>query len=186
MEKDAITAGVSKIGGLFSTADIRVLICYILATANEPVPGTMMSEVLHHEQIANYFEVSDSLASLCGTGHIKETDEKGLYVITDSGKDVAETLKTSLSTTTRERAYTAVLKMLVQFKNAKQTDFKVSRENGRTYLTCSALDRDFPFMSIKLLVGDEDQAIFIREKFLNNTTEIYSKIIEMLTRDGKK
>ena len=183
MEKDAITAGVNKIGGLFNTADIKILICYILSSLNEAVPGNMMCEVLHHEGIANIFEVSDALASLTNTGHIKELDDAdGSFIITDSGKDVAETLKTNVAIVVRERAYSAVLKMLVRFKNAKQTDFKISRENDRIYLTCSALDKEFPFMSIKLLVADEDQALFIKDKFLNNTSEIYSKLIEMITR----
>lgn len=183
MEKDAISAGVNKIGGLFSTAEVRILICYILSTIDEPIPGTMLGEVLHHEGIANIFEVSDSLAALTESGHIIELDdEDGAFVITDNGRDVAETLKTSLSITVKERAYSAVLKMLVRFKNAKQTDFKISRENDRIYLTCSALDNEFPFMSVKLLVSDEDQATFIKEKFLSNTSEIYSKLIEMLTR----
>ena len=181
MEKDAITAGVNKIGGLVNTADVKILICYILSSLGEPVPGTMMGEVLHHEGIANIFEVSDALASLTKTGHIFE-DVEGAFIITDSGKDVAETLKTSVATVVRERAYSAVLKMLVRFKNAKQTDFKISHENDRIYLTCSALDKEFPFMSVKLLVSDEDQAIFIKEKFLSNTSEIYTKLIEMLTR----
>ena len=29
MEKDALSAGVSKVGGLFSTAEIKILVCYI-------------------------------------------------------------------------------------------------------------------------------------------------------------
>lgn len=182
MERDAISAGVNKIGGLFSTADVKVLICYILSSLNEPVPGTLMGEVLHHEGIANIFEVSDALASLTETGHIIELDEDGAFKITDSGRDVAETLKTSVATVVRERAYSAVLKMLTRFKNAKETDFKITHEDDRIYLTCSALDKDFPFMSIKLLVADEDQAIFIKEKFLSNTSGIYTKLIEMLTK----
>lgn len=183
MERDAISAGVNKIGGLFSSADVKILICYILSSIDEPVPGTMMGEVLHHEGIANIFEVSDALASLTETGHIKELDdEDGAFVVTDNGRDVAETLRTSLSTVVKDRAYAAVIKMLARFKNSKQTDFRISREDERTYLTCSALDKDFPFMSVKLLVADEDQALFIKEKFLNNTSEIYTKLIEMLTR----
>ena len=186
MEHDAITAGVSKIGGLFDTADVKVLICYILSSINEPVPGTMLGEVLHHEGIANIFEVSDCLASLTETGHLQElNDEDGTYTITDSGRDVADTLKTSLSTVVKERAYTAVLKMFSRFKNAKETDFKITREDDRIFLTCSALDRGKPFMSIKLLMTDEDQAVFVKEKFLSNTSKIYSKLIEMLTTDSQ-
>ena len=183
MEKDAVSAGVSKIGGLFSSAEVRILICYILSAINEPISGVMLGEVLHNEGIANIFEVSDSLASLTETGHILELENReNEFVITDNGRYVADTLKTSLSMVVKDRAYSAVFKMLSRIKNSKQTDFKVSRENDRTFITCSALDNGAAFMSIKLLVADEDQAIFIKNKFLDNTSEIYSKIIEMLTR----
>ncbi len=183
MERDAIPAGVSKIGGLFSTADIRILICYILSSVQEPVPGTMLCEVLHHEGIANIFEVSDSLAFLTDSGHIEELDdESGSYIVTDSGRDVAETLKTSLSMLVKQRAFAAVMKTLARIRNAKETDFKITTEDGRMYITCSALDNNTPFLSVKLLVSDEDQALFVKDKFLDRAPEIYSKLIEMLTK----
>lgn len=182
MEKDAIPAGVNKIGGLFSTAEIKILVCYILSTIDEPIPGNMLCEVLHHEGIANIFEVSDALAKLTDSGHLKELDdEDGAFIITDIGRDAAATLRSSLGLTVKERAYNAVLKMLGKFKNAKQTDFKITKEDDRVFLTCSAIDNGKPFMSIKMLVADEDHASFVREKFLTNTSEIYSTLIEMLT-----
>ena len=184
MERDAISAGVSKIGGLFSTADIRILICYILSSVRQPVPGTMLGEVLHHEGIANIFEVSDSLAFLTDSGHIKELDdENGSYIVTDSGRNVAETLKNNLSSVVKQRAYAAVMKMLSRIRNARETDFKITNENGRMYITCSALDNKAPFLSVKLLVSDEDQALFVKDKFLDRAPEIYSKLIEMITKN---
>ena len=69
MENDAIGAGV-KNGGLFNTAEIKILICYILNAVKEPVPAAMLSNILHFEGIANGFEVSDAMASLAESGHI--------------------------------------------------------------------------------------------------------------------
>ena len=87
MEKDAISAGVSKIGGLFTTADVRILICYLLSSVSDPVPATLLCETLHSEGIANAFEVSDSISFLTDSGHIKECDnEKGRFVETDNGR----------------------------------------------------------------------------------------------------
>ncbi len=183
MEKDALTAGVSEIGGLFTTAEIRVLICYIFSTINREVPGNLLANTLHYEGIANCFEVNDSIDYLCKNGHLElVSGEDDTYIITESGKNVAETLKTSLSVVVKERAYNAALKMYSRFKNAKETDIKISREDDKTFITCSAFDNDTPFMSVKLLVSDEEQAIHIKEKFLNNPTEIYSSIIDLLTK----
>lgn len=183
MEKDALTAGVSEFGGLFTTAEIRVLICYIFSSINKEIPGNLLANTLHYEGIANCFEVNDSIDYLCKKGQLKLVNrEDDTYIITESGKDVAETLKTSLSVVVKERAYNAALKMYSRFKNAKETDIKISREDDKTFITCSAFDNDTPFMSIKLLVSDEEQAIHIKEKFLSNPTEIYSTIIDLLTK----
>ena len=76
MEKDAVSAGVSEIGGLFSTAEVRILICYILSSIAEPVPGRLLGDILHYEGIANYFEVNDSIAYLCKGGQLKVFNEE--------------------------------------------------------------------------------------------------------------
>ncbi len=183
MEKDALTAGVSEIGGLFTTAEIRVLICYVFSTIEGAVPGNLLANTLHYEGIANCFEVNDSIDYLCKNGQLKQVDENDdTYVITKSGRDVAETLKSTLSIVVKERAYNAALKMYSRFKNAKETDIKISREDNKTFITCSAIDNDAPFMSVKLMVTDEEQALHIKERFLNNPTEIYSTIIDLLTK----
>ena len=56
------------------------------------------------------------------------------------------------------------------------------KEDGKTFITCSAIDNGKPFMSVKLLVGDEEQALYIKNRFLNDNA-IYSEIIELLTKE---
>jgi len=182
LEKDAVTAGVSKAGGLFSSAEIRILICYILSAIDEPVPGRLLANTLHYEGIANYFEVVDSISTLCERGQLKSYNEaEDTYIVTENGKDIAKTLRTSISMTVTERAYNAAIRMFSRFKNAKETDIKITKENGNTYVTCSTVDNNIPFMSIKLLVADEEQALTIKENFLENPSAIYSTIIKMFT-----
>ncbi len=182
MEKDASGAGVAR-GGLFSTAEIKILICYVLSAIDEPVPVDMLANVLHYEGIANGFEVSDAVASLEKSGQIVSVNAKeNSYSITASGKNTAQTLKTSLSSVVKERAYLAVMKMFAKFKHAKDNSFEITHENGSTYLSCSAIDNGKPFITVKLLITDEEQGYYIREKFLENPSAVYTKIIEMLTQ----
>ncbi len=182
MENNASGAGVAR-GGLFSTSEIKILICYILNAIDEPVPVDMIANVLHFEGLANAFEVSDAVVSLSNSGHIISVDDdEQLYKITAAGKETSLTLKDSLSAVVKERAYLAVMKMFAKFKNAKDNKFEIVHENDATYLCCSAIDGDKPFLSVKLLITDVDQANFIKERFLENPSAIYSKIIEMLTQ----
>ncbi len=183
MEKDALSAGVNPIGGLFSVAEIRILICYILSAISDPIPSQQLAETLHHEEIANYFEVIDSISALEESGHIKCTNQaEKLYTLLPLGKEVASTLKTSLPIVVKERAHTATLKMVSRYKNAKETDIKITREGDRSFITCSALDGTDVFMSVKLMVADEEQANFIKNKFIDDPAKIYSSIIALLTK----
>lgn len=187
MDKDAVSVGVSPVGGLFSTAEIKILICYILDTVGEPVPANELTNTLHFEGIANAFEVSDAISLLSKGGLIAPVDEAGSsYIITRSGSDTARTLRDSLSYSVRDRACKAALKMLARFKNAKSSDFKISKENDRTYITCTALDRGAPIVSVKLLVGDETQALAVKESFLERGEELYPEIIRIITEPKKK
>ena len=182
MENNASGAGVLH-GGLFSTAEIKILICYILNTIGEPIPVTELANLLHFEGIANGFEVSDAVIALAKDGQITEADQSGeTYIITAKGSETASELNSSLSMTVKDRAYVATLKMLTRYKNAKNTAFEITHENGKTYLTCSAIDDGAPFISVKMLLVDEAQAGFIKDKFLANPSEIFSKLIEMLTK----
>ncbi len=182
MENDASSAGV-RLGGLFSITDIRILICYILSAIDEAVPVNMLANVLHYEGIANGFEVSDAVVFLANAGHIKQFDPKDdTYIITDSGRDIAETLKTTISYSAKDRAYKATLRMLTRFKNAKNTSFEITHENSNTYFTCSLIDGGTPFMSVKLLITDEAQAECIREQVLEDPSALYSTVIDLLTK----
>ena len=185
MEKDAVSAGVSEVGGLFNTAEIKILVCYIFSSINFAIPGRMLADTLHYEGIANCFEVNDAIDALCKSGHLKSADSSDdTYSVTDAGRQIADTLKTSLPIAVKERAYRAALKMVSRFRNAKESITEISHEDGKTYITCSATDHGKPFISVKLLVADEEQALYIKDRFLNNSN-IYSEIIELLTKPEK-
>ena len=72
--------------------------------------------------------------------------------------------------------------MVSRFRNTKETEIKITKENGNTYVTCSNVDNNTTFMSVKILVGDSEQANTIRENFLDNPSAIYGEIINMLTK----
>ena len=182
LENNASSAGVT-LGGLYNTAEIKILICYILSAIKEPVPAAMLSNELHFAGLANGFEVSDAIVSLSESGHIKSTDSSDTaYVITEKGKLIAEELKTSISYTVKDRAFAVTVKMLSHIKNIEQTEFEVVRENDVPYIVCTVKDSSLPLMSIKILLSDEGQATAIKERFLENPTEIYLNIIEKLTK----
>ena len=186
MEINASNAGVS-FGGLVSTDEIRILICYILNTLNEPVPGQQLSELLHYEGVANYFEVSSAFASLNDNGHIKKIEsDSDLYEITESGIRIAQTLKTSVPLTVRDKAYELTVKMLSKIKYAEETKIEITPVDSGYNIRCAVVERSVELMLVSLFVTDEAQANSIKNLFLEDPTKIYSGIIELLTNTKLK
>ena len=56
MKQDAFSAGVEP-GGLWHKNDIRILLCYILASVGAPLSRQDLSRIIQEKGLANYFEV---------------------------------------------------------------------------------------------------------------------------------
>ncbi len=183
MEKDAISVGVGK-GGLKSTAEIKILVLYLLMSVNEPVPSNQIADLLHIEGIANTFEVNEAFYQLHKNELIVEADDGGdSYLINNKGRDVGQTLQSSVPFTVREKSVKLLKKMLQRNRHMKETDIVISHEaDGTIKVTCSAIENEKVIMSFWLQATDDAQAIRIRENFLDDPALIYRTLIDMLTK----
>ena len=73
---DAFTAGV-KPGGLNTSTEIRILLCYLIKSAGPLTRDAMQGAVLE-EQLVNYFEFVDALNELEEQGLASIPLEEGL------------------------------------------------------------------------------------------------------------
>lgn len=178
MESNAISAGV---GSLISTAEIKVLICYVINGVKSAVPGKLLANLFNIEGIANYFEVMDALEALLNAGNLTYNEIEDSYNVTEIGASAADTLKNILPFTIKEKAFALTAKMIARLRNAKDTRFETVKENGFMYLICTAVENGVDLMSVKLMITDEIQAAAIKEKFLDNPSLIYTGIIDLLT-----
>lgn len=183
MERDAISANVAK-GGLKSTAEIKILVLYLLMNVNEPVPSNQIADLLHIEGIANTFEVNDAFVQLHKNSLIEQTDDGAeTYSINDKGRDVGQTLQSSVPFTVREKSLKILKNMLRRNRHMKETDIKISHESdGTIKVTCSAIENEKVIMSFSLQAADDAQAIRIRENYLDDPALVYRTLIDMLTK----
>ncbi len=183
MERDAISANVAK-GGLKNTAEIKILVLYLLMNVNEPVPSNQIADLLHIHGIANTFEVNDAFFQLHKNGLIDESDDSvESYTINEKGRDVGQTLQSSVPFTVREKSLKILKKMLQRNRHMKETDIVISHEDdGTIRITCSAIENDAVIMSFSLLAADDAQAIRIRENYLDDPALVYRTLIDMLTK----
>ena len=177
MQNDASSAGVKR-GGLVNTAEIKILICYILSSVSQPVCGNDLAEILHHEGIANYFEVDNAISELKANGSILLVEgTTDTYTASAKGADAAKTLKTTLPYTIRQKAYNLTVKMLATARNYAETKFSIEQREKGCIISCSAYDHDLELLTVRIAVADEQQARNVKERFVSNPGAVCRKII---------
>ena len=74
MAFDAFTGGIEP-GGLRTKNEIRILICYLLASVNAPLSKNDILSIIQDNGLANYFEVTDALSELTEHGNVVTSGE---------------------------------------------------------------------------------------------------------------
>ena len=180
---DAFSDGV-KPGGLFSSQDIKILICYMLLGVDRPMPRQAVVEILSGGEMANLFETSAAIDDLTARGHLTE-DADGLLTLTETGRQVAQTLSTMVPYTLRERSLKAALRLLTRHRREQETAVTVDKLDRGYAVTCAVDTSEHPMMSVTLRVADEMQVSLIREHFLDDPVTVYRSVIALLTGDAR-
>lgn len=176
---EAFTAGV-KPGGLTDNTQIRILLCYLVKTAG-PLTRDTLQGALMQEQLVNYFEFADALADV-ERQQLVSLDEDERYSITDKGSTVADTLAFDLPRTVRESAIRAVMQIQSWKHKAAMNRARIEEEDGEYVVWCAIGDMGSDVFRLQLAMPDKLTAETIRNNFTAHGSEIYSKVMDMLTQ----
>lgn len=178
---EAFTAGV-KPGGLTDDTQIRILLCYLVKTAGPLTRDTLQGALLQ-EQLVNYFEFVDALADVEKQQLVTLNDEQQ-YTITAKGSTVADTLALDLPRTVRESAIRAVMQIQSWRHKAAMNRAHVEEEeeDGEYTVWCAIGDLGSDVFRLQLAMPDKLTAETIKNNFTAHGSEIYSKLMDMLTQ----
>lgn len=178
MQDNSFSEGV-KPGGLTTSTEIRILLCYILENTSIPVSRAQLDEVLIGEELVNYFVLAQSLAQLKEQGLISGSDAG--YIITETGKAVGKTLAIDLPKTVKEAAVRGVIS--AQQYAAKKAAYNAEIENcANGFLVhCRIEDVTGCLFSLSLYMPDELSAQAVKKKFIENANDIYKLLLGSLT-----
>ncbi len=183
MEHDAFTNGVEP-GGLLNTREIRILICYMLNSVDEPMTRESVVQIIFAEGMANFFEAESAIDELIRLGNLTE-DDNGFLTLTPTGKDASQTLTSRIPLTLRERSAEAAIRLLTRQRRERETRVDIVKLDAGVAVTCSVDRSDNPMMSFTLRVADEAQANLIRERFLDDPITVYRLMIGLLSGEAQ-
>lgn len=145
MQRDAFTGGVEP-GGLWNKNDIRILLCYILASVNAPLSRESISEIVQGKALANYFEVGDALESLQKQGNVL-CDADGNFTVTDSGREIAANLDATLPLSVRDKALEAAMRLVAEAKARRENRVELHPDENGYRVTCHISGGETDLMS---------------------------------------
>ena len=175
----AFSAGV-RFGGLTDRTEIKILICYLLTGAKQPLTEQQIVDTVIGQQLVNYFELLDALSHLTEQNLIYEVD--GMYSITDDGKEISRQLEKVLPFSVRERAYKAVIEILQYDALKKQNKTKITHVNGGGFnLNCTIEDESFVLFSCDIFMPNEKSAQLAQENFIRHGQDIFKCVLGITT-----
>lgn len=184
VEFDAF-AGDIVLGGLRNMLEIKILVCYMLSRVKEPMTRKQLCDCLQETGLVNFFDLNEAIDDLLKQKMIQEEEylNETCLTATEAGKSNAETLETTLTNTLRERSVNSALKMLARAKAERETDVKIAKTETGYNVTFIIDGLGENLLTLSLYAADILQAEQLKENFLNNPSEVYSKIVDLLTQN---
>ena len=181
MDFDAFTAGIEP-GGLRTKNEIRILICYLLASVDAPLAKEDIVGILRDNGLANYFEAADAVAEMTEKGLLLETEKNGrLVTVGESGRLVAKQLDTALPASVRDKAVGAAINLLAAAKRERENRVEFVRVERGYNVVCHISGGETDLMSLSLYVPDLRQAKMVRENFHRSPETVYRMLLALVT-----
>ncbi|MGN0661632.1 MAG: DUF4364 family protein [Faecalibacterium sp.] len=179
---DAFTAGVRP-GGLTSSTEIRLLLCYLVKNAG-PLTQQEIEDALVEEALVNYFEIGSCLDDIARQKLV--TWQDGRYSITDNGRKVAQELAYDLPRSVRERAVAAVLRSQTWARKSAEYSADITEKaDGHCTIRCTVKGLDEELFRLDLGTPDRLSAEMIKKQFILKGNEVYQMLINKLTEEER-
>lgn len=183
MVNGAFADGVEP-GGLYDSQEIKILICYMLMSAEEPLARDTVLAIVAGGGMANLFETGAAVDELIRQHNVVE-EADGALRLTDTGRQAAATLASRIPYTLRDRSVKAALQSIARIRRERENTVEVEPLAHGTAVTCTIRDADYPLLSLTLRVADSLQAARLREQFLQDPALLYRSVMAVLTGDAR-
>ena len=184
MTFDAFDQGI-ELGGLRNRDEIRLLICYLLVQAKQPVEKSQLNAALLANGIANYFEINQAIAELLSNASIEMRiiDDEECYQLLERGREIADNLSDNLPKTVKEKSVNSLIGSITLKKKERENEVDISPapDDDGYILTVKLKSAETELMCLKLYVPEYNAAVLLKNNYLNDPVKVYSAVTTALT-----
>lgn len=168
-----------------SLAENKVLILYVLNTANKALTNDVLYKLVLSATDMNYFYFQQFILDLINVKYVFsfQKEDQTLYQITDSGKRTLDLTLDLLPGIIKLKADTNLKSILDSSEEESSivAEFTPLSENHYT-IVCKIIENNETVFEVKTFAGSREEAKNIVSNWQNHAESIYPKILDILTK----
>ncbi|SDB51310.1 protein of unknown function [Ruminococcaceae bacterium FB2012] len=160
--------------------EVKILLAYFLNRIDRPVTPAQMLEIIRSDDCVSYFLYVEAVEQMKNNGTLALVEREGTeyYVLTDAGREGAESLKDLVSKSVRDRIYASGLKLFAKLRAEREMKFEITPQGTGYSVRCFLEEGSVTLLDLRLFAPDREQADFIKSKILMNPSEFYSRVLD--------
>ncbi len=181
MEQDYSNLNITP--DIFNPTDVyevKILLAYFLFQMDRPVTPNQLTEIATGDGIVNYFLYAEAVSEMLENETLSLSEQEGTsyYVLTEKGREGAQSFKKLVSKSVRDRIYAAGLRFFAKLKAEHDVKFEITPVKKGYSVHCTCDDNGLALMDLTLYAPDKEQAEYIKSKIMMNPTDFYCRVMD--------
>lgn len=167
-------------------AENKLLVLYVMESLKQPITNTQLTEIILENNFINYFTLQQYISELVSSEFLKYelVNDKNLIKITEKGLNTLSFFSDRISTIKKKIIDDYLLSMIDSIKKELtiHSDYTLGKDD--TFIVnLKALENDNLLINLDVSVPSKKQALDLCNKWNENPSDIYNKIMLSLFSD---
>ncbi|MCF0148084.1 MAG: DUF4364 family protein [Clostridium sp.] len=168
-------------------AENKLLVLYVLDSLKHPITNTQLTEIILENNFINYFTLQQYISELITSDFLRYeiVNEKNLIRITEKGTNTLSFFSDRISSIKKKIIDDYLLSIVDSIKKELtiHSDYTLG-EDDSFIVDLQALENDNLLISLKVSVPTKKQAVSLCNRWKDNPSDIYNKIMNALFNDS--
>lgn len=167
-------------------AENKLLVLYVIKSLKQAISKTQLTEIILENNFINYFTLQQYISELEISKFVEyiEKNDKKLITITADGENVLSIFNDRISPIKRDIIDNYISKTIDSIKKELtiHSDYTIEKNNS-FIVDLKALEDETLLIDLKISVPTKKQATSLCNRWKENPSDIYTKIVQVLFSD---
>ncbi|MDO5779902.1 MAG: DUF4364 family protein [Clostridium sp.] len=167
-------------------AENKLLVLYVIKSLRQAISKTQLTEIILENNFINYFTLQQYISELETAKFVEyiEKNDKKLITITTKGENVLSIFNDRISPIKRDIIDNYISKTIDNIKKELTIHSDYTIENNNSFIVdLKALEDETLLIDLKISVPTKKQATSLCNRWKENPSDIYTKIVQVLFSD---